>query len=221
MKIQNYTIDAQLNDSDMIIGTDGAIGTDFKRTKNFTLGDLKNYMSGASNYKVYTALLTQVDRGKTTNISSGSLTVGVTYQILDDGGGSKHDFTNLGAPNNNFGTYFVATKSSAPNSWGINVFLQYNDSTPVAIVLENTIGNIWFEYQSAGFYKMLSDGLFTQDKVYYDRNSRVSIFSYESIWLNTQLIDSSIIFFNVTDGLGGAGLNDSLDNTPFEIRIYN
>lgn len=63
-------------------------------------------------YKVYTALLTQSGGNNFQSISSGPLTIGVTYQIISQG--ANDDFTNVGAPNNNLGTYFVAT-GTTPN----------------------------------------------------------------------------------------------------------
>ena len=66
-------------------------------------------------YKVYTALLTQSGDNDEQVINTGTLTIGVTYEINDNSPGM--DFTNVGAPNNTVGTYFVAT-GTTPNSWG-------------------------------------------------------------------------------------------------------
>jgi hypothetical protein len=51
------------------------------------------------------------------------------------------------------GTYFIAT-GTTPNSWGTpgDVQLGYNTGAPVAILLENTIGNVWFTYNNIGNY---------------------------------------------------------------------
>ena len=90
-------------------------------------------------YKVYTALLTQSGGDNDTGVTGGDLTIGVTYKInVDD---IDADFTNVGAPNNNLDTYFVAT-GTTPNSWGTNGSLRFNTGAPVVTVLENTIGNI-------------------------------------------------------------------------------
>ena len=116
-------------------------------------------------YKVYTALLTQSGGNDPLNLlsqDSPSLTIGVTYEITDDGG-SGWDFTNVGAPNNDLGTYFVAT-GTTPADWGTNGMLQYNTGAPVVTVLENTIGNVWFTYMGTGECSINSDGLFTSNK---------------------------------------------------------
>jgi hypothetical protein len=120
-------------------------------------------------YKVYTALLTQ-SGGAGNQFIGGQvpgqeLTIGVTYMINESFLGQ--DFTNVGAPNNNIGTWFVAT-GTIPNSWGENPDnnLIYYPGAPVAIVLENTIGNVWFGYHNVGQYTVNSDGLFTENKVW-------------------------------------------------------
>lgn len=43
-RIQTYDNDVNLTDSDRLVGTDGSPGADLDQTKNFTLGDLKNYI---------------------------------------------------------------------------------------------------------------------------------------------------------------------------------
>ena len=117
-------------------------------------------------YKVYTALLTQSGGSTEDSISAGTLTIGVTYYINQESTGM--DFTNVGAPNNNLGTYFVATGTN-PNSWGsgANYTLGYDAGAPVVTVLENTIGNIWFIYESPGTYHLMSDdGLLIENKTF-------------------------------------------------------
>jgi hypothetical protein len=115
-------------------------------------------------YKVYTALLYQTGGDNSNAVIDLPLIIGVTYRIADNDGDTA-DFTNVGAPNNNFGTYFVAT-GTTPTSWGVNTLgqLQYNSGAPTVVVLENTIGNIWFQYKNPGSYICVSDNLFTIDK---------------------------------------------------------
>jgi hypothetical protein len=112
-------------------------------------------------YRVYTALLSQTGGDDPNILSNSDLTIGVTYEIKTGSSGS-YDFTNVGAPNNDPGTFFSAT-GTTPNAWA-SAFLNYNTGAPVATVLENTIGNIWFTYQTPGTYKCWSDRLFTVDK---------------------------------------------------------
>ena len=116
-------------------------------------------------YKVYTALLSQTGVDNVVGFTGGNTVIGVTYEIYEAAAGAEgFDFTNIGAPNNNIGTKFVAT-GTTPASWGNNnIGLIYNEGAPKVVVLENTIGNIWFTYSSVGVYRCYSDNLFTIDK---------------------------------------------------------
>jgi hypothetical protein len=164
-------------------------------------------------YKVYTALLTQSGGDNTQSYYGGeSLTIGTTYRItgIDDG-----DFTIVGAPNNNINTQFVAT-GTTPN-WGTlgeNV-LEYNTGAPVATVLENTIGNIWWSYNGVNQFEAKSNDLFTEDKtILFIQGSNDGDTSSASILNNLYHIDSDTI--NCIVSLGG-----NLNKTSIEIRVYN
>jgi len=132
-------------------------------TDNLSVNGTQITENGGSPYKVYTALLTQSGEDNFQSISSGSLTIGVTYQIIS-ASGDPGDFTNVGAPNNNLGTYFVATGTD-PSEWGAYE-LEYNEGAPVVTVLENTIGDIWWTYVSVGFYLGTLNGAFTENKTF-------------------------------------------------------
>jgi len=169
-------------------------------------------------YKVYTALLTQSGVDDPIDVGTGLLTVGVTYYIANESIGM--DFTNVGAPNNNILTFFVAT-GTTPNNWGESEgligILQYNTGAPVVTVLENTIGNIWFTYNAVGEYIAASDSLFTENKTAQFLNTDytsdgylvVSNFNTNSA-INLASFDSN---GTSTDGL--------FVGTPIEIRVYN
>jgi hypothetical protein len=167
-------------------------------------------------YKVYTALLTQSGGSDQLGIQSGDLTIGITYRIEQTN--PDCDWTNVGAPNNNVGTYFVAT-GTTPNNWGTDGLLIYNTGAPVVTVLENTIGNIWFTYFGIGTYNLNSDGGFGISK--YDVYRPVvtscngnSFVPYTWYWINTNTIN-----LNSIDGIE---LNNDSDNPlSIEIRVYN
>lgn len=174
-------------------------------------------------YKVYTALLTQSGGDNSQGINTGELTIGVTYLINDSSAGM--DFTNVGAPNNDLGTYFVAT-GTTPNSWGIDEggpsILLYNTGAPRVTVLENTIGNIWFNYKTMGTYDLVSNNLFTENKTTIimstpidDENPPVNPGFYI-----TSLKDvGNLRIFTFKPG---PVLNDDyLYNTFIEVRVYN
>jgi hypothetical protein len=171
-------------------------------------------------YKVYTALLTQSGDGNPESIINSPLVIGKTYQIDNDGVPSgTWDFTNVGAPNNDIGTYFVAN-GTTPNNWGTNIVLGYTNGSPVVTVLENTIGNVWFSYVANGLYSVYSNGLFTQGKT--------ALFIGSSFDGDT--VGVNFAFFRQIDGdeLGIATKDNALAdgdgflyNTPIEIRVYN
>ena len=172
-----------------------------------------------SNYKVYTALLTQSGGSSILTTSSGFLTIGVTYKINNPNVNS--DFTNVGAPNNLLNTYFVAT-GTTPNNWGINTnILEYNTGAPVVTVLENTIGNIWFTYNSVGGYLAKSNGLFAIDKCYQSLSLNTDLSAPNGCLFSIQKLDTSDLFIQTNNPTAEMGFDGQLNNTPIEIRVYN
>jgi hypothetical protein len=165
-------------------------------------------------YLVYTALLTQSgDDNSNVFVSSGLLTIGVTYTIDEIISGNP-DWTNVGAPNNEVGTKFTAT-GTIPNSWGEDATLYYSAAVPVATVLENTIGNIWWSYNGVNQFEAKSNDLFTEDKtILFIQGSNDGDTSSASILNNLYHIDSDTI--NCIVSLGG-----NLNKTSIEIRVYN
>jgi hypothetical protein len=188
-----------------------------KRTEPFTLDEIRGY-------KVFTALLTQNGGDFGINNSTDDpypFIIGVTYYI-DENGDTAADFTNIGAPNNNVGTYFVAT-GTTPNSWGNGgyVNLRYNTGAPVATVLENTIGNVWFTYLQTGLYQANYDGLFTLNKTFGQGTTRTADdgtgFGVISV------IPNNINTVNIysTNPIVELPFDNILFNTPIEIRVYS
>jgi hypothetical protein len=176
------------------------------------------YSSPVSSYKVFTALLTQNGASNPQDIDSGNLTVGVTYFINNNVNG---DFTNVGAPNNDNGTYFVAT-GTTPADWGINLSgdtLTFDTATPVVKVLENTIGDIWFEYNGVGLYKAKSNGSFISNK------TAVFITS-QGIGAGFGVVSSVFLtgpteMILTTQTASSGPVDGNLNNSTFEIRVYN
>jgi hypothetical protein len=190
--------------------------------------DLAAQIAPEPAYKVYTALLTQSGGDDLQSQNSGSLTIGRTYFINSTPSLYGSDFTNVGAPNNNTGTYFVAT-GTTPN-WGINPdpdMLTYNTGAPVVTVLENTIGNIYYQYNGTGNYSILTtNSLFTANKTYSvlqlwaddGISPRLGFISRASTSeLNMTLTDTN---GNPADTLGAIS-NPVYLLTSIEIRVYN
>jgi hypothetical protein len=89
---------------------------------------------------------------------------------------------------------------------------------PTAIVLENTLGPITYQYSSVGRYIILSSSLFTTDKTFILIGNAISQNPGELI--NFRILDDSTIVIWSLDNTG-SGADDILSNTPIEIRVYN
>jgi hypothetical protein len=179
----------------------------------YTMEDISNTVRP---YKVYTALLTQSGGDNDKEVTSGDLTIGVTYRINVDG--TDANFTNVGAPNNNLDTSFVAT-GTTPNSWGTNGSLRFNAGAPVVTVLENTIGNIWFTYVDAGGYSVVSDNLFVDNKTFINV-THLPIIDNGARFTFIKSSDPALIALVTVDD-ANSRKNEILLNTPIEIRVYN
>jgi hypothetical protein len=188
--------------------------------------DLVTQLTPTPTYKVFTALLTQSGGDVVDYINwdddPNTLTIGVTYTITANDDNSN--FIPNGAPNNNVGTSFVATSSVV--AWGTGNTgdnqVSYNLGAPVATVLENTIGDIWFTYDAIGSYLVNSDGLFLNNKTFCQN----SLFSAEDGTGLNMLIPTKPTFSNnyvliYTTNFPDFPSNDLLFNTPIEIRVYN
>jgi len=95
---------------------------------------------------------------------------------------------------------------------------QVGTNPPTAIVLENTIGNITFSYDSIGNYNINSSGLFTLNKttVFTGMNGEndLGIIGFVHDTINT------IPIVTVNVNLPTTSQNGLLYNSPIEIRVY-
>jgi hypothetical protein len=207
------------------------------QSKWYTMQDVEDTINANKPYKVFTALVSQVgeDNNQTvyvgTDYGPNQLTIGITYTIA---GNDTTDFTNVGAPNNEVGTSFIATGTN-PNNQNDNgqTYLDYNTGAPVATVLENTIGNIFFEYGAEGIYSIKSDNLFTLDKTFINGTSlaNYSVFNqlvvvddgtnpgFRGYYFNQDDAEAVILNTLKEDGI----FDDDIINNPIciEIRVYN
>lgn len=183
-------------------------------------------------YKVYTALLSQSGGDNPNVLSAGDLMIGRTYEIKT-GSTGPFDFTNVGAPNNNIGTFFVAT-GTTPNNWA-SASLNWNEGAPVVTVLENNIGNVWFTYNAVGIYRCVSNDLFTIGKTaIFIRDTVNTKFPTSLSPLQLRVLCSTdtnkqpttleIYTGDVAGNLLDDVINSNLDNqfaVTLEIRVYN
>lgn len=181
-------------------------------TQLYTLDDIRGY-------KAYTALLTQSGGDNQLELfpGDGPLTIGVTYTI--NGYAEGDDFTNVGAPSNTNGLSFVAT-GTTPNHWLEGTGLLYNTGAPVVIVLENTIGNIWFTYNAVGIYGVNSNSLFIENKTYLPQaNIDISLVASSEKFLLSGWNNENILILNNTDASFTS--TDDIGRGYLEIRVYN
>lgn len=95
---------------------------------------------------------------------------------------------------------------------------QIDTNAPIAIVLENTIGDIIWTYDDIGSYKGTLASAFTTNKTFVFINT---LLSYD---VNTTGVTTfNVNEVNVTTGIpnGGTPTNGQLEKTPIEIRVYN
>lgn len=91
---------------------------------------------------------------------------------------------------------------------------QSGTSAPVATVLENTIGNIWWLYNADRQFLAKSNNLFTEDKtILFIQGSNDGDTSSSSVLNNLYWIDTYTINCILSEG--------NLSKTSVEIRVYN
>jgi hypothetical protein len=178
-------------------------------------------------YKVFTALLTQ-SGGDDPRYMQGdgggdisSATKGTTVQIFANL--NNINYSSIGAPNSNVGTYFILTQDITLSNLDNETVFAINTGAPVATILENTIGNVWFTYVDIGYYVVNSDGLFTTNKSIGICMPNQYVESPTDLY-NYQILNSGANHFALnsaynyipTDGYLGSYAQNSI-----EIRVYN
>lgn len=188
----------------------------------FTMDDIT---STVRPYNVFTALLTQSGGDNqsyvenfTTAGSTQNIVKGVTYYI--DVNTDNVDFSSIGAPSNAEGTYFIATENKINTDFpNLTWALGYNTGAPVATVLENTIGNVWFSYNDVGQYYLNSNALFTLNKIFSIVNANTDAATGAIIGIAANYSNNNILITS-GDPILGSTYDGFLSNTPIEIRVY-
>ena len=198
----------------VVLGADATFAKrdDKYKTYAMTVEDFATAVALPPAYKVFTGIFTQIGASNLVGINSGNLTIGITYTFdaLDI---TQWDFTNVGGPKYPDTTSFIAT-GTTPNAWGSDWL--YDTGAPVVTVLENTIGNVWFNFGGVGLGYMNSDALFTLGKTI-------------ALGSASGLVDDVIINFDITAGQYQIPIytkdinNDPANNygSAIEIRVYN
>lgn len=201
--------------------------TDYFTLKNY-LTALRNVATGAPmsrqvpeaslQPKVLRALVNQSGTSDPQTATSGTLTVGVSYEITTFETGD--DFTNVGAPSNANGVKFIAT-GTTPTVWTEGSTLAWDNGAPVLIIYENTIGNIWTLYGEPSTYYINSDALFTDNKTVITNGFNENNPYYKPISGNLRRIHNNVAD-NSTISLSGKIVDDydSVVSEPDDV-IYN
>ena len=99
----------------------------------------------------------------------------------------------------------------------VALITQSGTAAPTAIVLENTLGEVTFSYVAVGSYKVITSDLYTLDKTF-------------ALITNSKRGTNSIHRENISDlrincrdlsASGNPYMNDALESTTIEIRVYN
>ena len=98
---------------------------------------------------------------------------------------------------------------------------QTGTDAPVATVLENTLGNVWFQYSDIGIYTILIPE-FDITKTYYScggmgDSTQVDAASKIIMFSNSDSGSLQINTYNNSPSIS----NNILNKTPIEIRVYN
>lgn len=174
-------------------------------------------------YKVFTALLTQ-SGGNDPRTMQGdgggdisSATKGTTVEIFSNS--NNIDYSSIGAPNSNVGTYFILTQDITLSNLDIDTIFNINTGAPVATVLENTIGNITWSYVNTGNYLATLTGAFPYDKTFITTPSQFTYLDSNGSGIGAQVSSADTINIYSLDANSNA--NGILNGTPIEIRVYN
>jgi hypothetical protein len=206
----------------VVLGADATFAKrdDKYKTYAMTVEDFATAVALPPAYKSFTALLTQSGESDIVSINSGNLTIGVTY-AFDAMDITQWDFTNVGGPKYPDTTSFIAT-GTTPNAWGSDWV--YNTGAPVATILENTIGNVWFAYEGEGSYNLNSNNLLTTNKTsfFITNPANSNVLDYDNAYLQGfQLTNNTDSFIQIISFYGSNATDGFLNNTPIEIRVYN
>ena len=97
---------------------------------------------------------------------------------------------------------------------------QTSTNAPTAVVLENTIGNITFNYNGIGSYDMILTGEFLANKTWIVAGSAdINAGGGDFATLDARRFDDDTIRLITYDNFSLA--NEMLVNTSIEIRVYN
>ena len=163
----------------------------------------------------YKFLLSQSGGDDPQTATSGTLTQGVTYEIVAFETGD--DFIPSGAPNNDVGTKWISN-GVAP-TWSNGSEMGWNNGAPFiyAQISNYTSYPFWFSFNSNAYYQAEKTGGFDISKTWYVINEQ-SDDSSDPIGKTRMKLSGDTLIFQSTDS-AGVESNNILDKTPVEITI--
>lgn len=110
--------------------------------------------------------------------------------------------------------------ASRPYKSYVALLTQAAADAPTAVIMENTLGTVSYQYFGTGNYRVVSAGLFTYQKtaifIAQDRGQANGVFY--AFWVDA----STIAIQTIADPTNGSSLQDvALLNDAIEIRVYN
>jgi hypothetical protein len=118
----------------------------------------------------------------------------------------------------------AATPAPAPtSSYKVYTALinQTADNVPTAIVLENTLGGpVTFGYQGVGDYEILLPSTIDINKTFYTISYNVSSSLNSQLYYNGGNSIGMVVYVD-DEKYGRTNVDNSVEYTPIEIRIYN
>jgi len=180
---------------------------------------------------VKTAIYGNLLLGTTTDVASSRLTVNSTTQGFLPPRMTTTEKNAIGTPAIGLivydttllalyqynGSAWVVVGSTRPYKVYTALLTQTGTNAPTAIVLENTLGvTPTLGYNNVGLYSINATGVFTVDKTW---------IIFNSVNANAQTISNNLKQLNginiLTRSISGTSINDVLNSTEIEIRVYN
>lgn len=110
----------------------------------------------------------------------------------------------------------TGTNNIRPYKVYAGLISQTGTDAPTVVIMENTIGNIVWSRNIAGYYQGYLAGEFLADKTFLIIG--LSPFLYNTSFTFNRGNDDAVNIQNQTNDIMTDGI---LDNTPIEIRVYN
>ena len=184
-RIKTYALDSQIDPADKVIGSDGQLGVNYGKTKNYSISALAEYFSGGTCAARESAYDIWISEGNT----------GTIQDFLDSlvGAAGSQGSTGPAGANGANGTNGTDGAQGAPGADGTSITIQGTKDTVGELPASGSLGDLWIIDQAGGGADA-GDGY---------------VWTAESTWLNIGPLRGpqgvqGIAGTNGTDGADGA-----------------